>query len=283
MKPSHAASLVAFCLAVLLGNAGTAESLQGTLTPLPREPLSDVPPPTDDRRATGERDDGIPAAELVKGLRASTRDGTAAQKTRACQLISARLLRLHHDASEGARLDLSELATVRVPLMTLASEDPDERVRRNAVVAVGLLEFATRIGNRLSESLAESLRNIYQNESSPAVRVEVVRSLALADFDGGDDARQATLLAALGDPSAGVVMFAVRGLGRLRSEKALPALFELLRDGETPLRLMAASALQQYGAALTPHADVVRRLAASERDATIRAILGGALENMQAP
>ncbi|SCE27686.1 MULTISPECIES: HEAT repeat domain-containing protein [unclassified Streptomyces] len=168
--------------------------------------------------------------------------------------------------------DAAALDTLRAP----APNAPAARVHRPA-----LPELLDRARTGTPEEIRRGLRRLVEehtptpgSEPDPALRAVIAELLrhpragvrlhahrvSRALFDRDAHARSTAVL--LSDPLPEVVRMAVRTLGRLVWEPALPELISLLGHPKPPVRSAAREAVTGFGAAAVP---ALRRAAAHAR------------------
>ena len=183
---------------------------------------------------------------------------------------------------EGDRLALQGLR----PRITGLLEDPDQMVRRDAIIALGNLDFVRPSGGTDSDEITlreETVRTVaarYNAEASSMVRAEIVKTLALVA--NRSEPQQEVILAALNDAAAGVVQFAAMGSGRLLIPNALPRLADLMvSHGDRGVRLAAVQAIARYGRAAAEQLPLLRVALASESDSVVRQTIEGTISVLE--
>lgn len=176
------------------------------------------------------------------------------------------------DVIERWRNERHTLLLLREPVLT-ALNDGDERVRKEAVVALGNLAY------ELSGSRAEpifddmTLTQLFERfsvESSALVREEIVKDAP----SGGNSAIRARIIEkGLDDSDPGVLAFAARGAGKLQDLAALPKVVALLGHTDRNVRLQAALALTAFGALASTYLPDVRGAANREADPIVKRTL----------
>jgi HEAT repeat protein len=199
--------------------------------------------------------------------------GVVASRAAAARLGGSeeRLKQWHRD-----RPALKELQPAVMRLL----EDPDPFVRRDAIVALGNVDFVPRDNGRGEITLTdEALRLFaarYHVDDAALVREELVKSLVL--IANRSEAQEAVVLKALADPSPGVVQFAVTGAGKMAIRAALPTLADLLiSHSDSGVRLNVAQAFASYGAAAREYVTNLRIAASAEQNPIVRQTLVGTL------
>lgn len=173
------------------------------------------------------------------------------------------------------------------PMETLFKEDPEPRVRRAALIALGNVIAATQgrtPGTRgfmqqeieMPAAFGESLASQYSREPAADVRGEIVKTLALMDVR--TPLRRTVILDALSDPSASVLSFALRGVANMRIEEAAPRVVTLLRHEDRAVRIVAAQALTATPKAAALFVTALREAAAVEADTPTRLTMEAAIQ-----
>lgn len=169
------------------------------------------------------------------------------------------------------------------PMVEARLFDPDASIRRGALIALGSLDYHLDLHPVivLRPATAMAFARSFQEDRSPAVRAEAVKSFALAHSD--PEPRDHVLLAALADPDPGVVQFAARGVAEHRLEAGVPAVAALIEHPSVAVRSAALQALmanRQAARDFLPQVQLARR---SESDPTIRAILDATARVLERP
>jgi HEAT repeat protein len=175
--------------------------------------------------------------------------------------------------SRQARLDRGPLLRLK-PQLFAALSDVAPDVRTEAIVAIGNLEFDPDRPSPpaiviLSQPFTTLLVTRYGLEQVPSVRSEIIKALALSDYDGPRP--DAVLVKALDDSSPFVIQFALRGIVRFRIAQALPKLAALLGDDRSEVRLAMPDALAAFGAEAAPYVEALRKAASLESDPILKA------------
>jgi|GEM_PF-3158986 len=184
----------------------------------------------------------LDTTELINALGsddAGTREAAGArlaEQGRQDQQVVRRLIvalgSSNSQVSMGAVQALALIGEPVVPLLRLAMEKGDERMREFAVAALG--EIAPR--TLLPELIA------WMRDPVAGVRYRATQAIVqLQDLTAGD-----ALLQALHDPDQRVRELAVAGLGQLRDPRAVEPLIELLKDSAVSVRICAVEALNQF-------------------------------------
>jgi hypothetical protein len=107
----------------------------------------------------------------------------------------------------------------------LLRDDPDAKVRLQAVLALANLEYTGSENLTLSPRLTNALANAYERAQDGTVRNEIITTLALTNSD--HPARDRARSKALSDVSLGAVQPAVMGLANSRNAAGLPRIAHL--------------------------------------------------------
>jgi HEAT repeat protein len=170
------------------------------------------------------------------------------------------------------------------PFVINVLDDADERNRRDAIIALGNLDFAdsgkTAGEVMLSDATVQLLADRYSVEPSAIVRAEIVKSLALIENRTG--VQEIVIQKALYDSSDSVLQYAAMGAGRLRTQDSLPRLVELiLTHANRAVRLNAVQALAKYGSDATSQLPVLRGALPKEQDAVVRSTLDAVIKQLE--
>lgn len=163
-----------------------------------------------------------------------------------------------------------------------ALSDPDERIRRDAIVALGNMDvIAGRDVNDvdLAARTVTLLEQMYARETSGLVQAEIVKTFALVHkpLPGERELYARALTSSTSD----VLQFALSSAAKVRDVRALTRVAELLRHDERAVRMSAATSILRFGrdaSVLTPQ---VRAALAAETDLPIRKTLEQVLAAIQ--
>lgn len=209
-------------------------------------------------------------------------------RRQACEAITALGWsgRMNRDAVTARRWRDQErpvLVSVEPRLLELVRTDPDERVRRAALIAAGNLDAQPDVSDksavgrvRISDPFADFLASAYSNEQSTSVRAEIIRALSAARSDS--PRRVQALRAALGDVAPIVVQYAVLGIGDAKVESALPDVVSILEShSSVRVRVAAAQAVAMFGASAASYLSRLRDALAREPDEITRRTIAGTI------
>lgn len=165
------------------------------------------------------------------------------------------------------------------PAAIRALDDPAPEVRRQAILALGELQFV--LGSPASDpplapALMRAFAARFAREPDPAVRADLAYAVATASTQTAG--RDALLTAALDDGEPAVQAAALVGLTESTPPAALPGIAARLGSADPTVRLNAAVAMQSYGAAARTYAARLRTALAAEKDPAIAGTLRVALE-----
>ena len=182
------------------------------------------------------------------------------------------------DIRQRWREERQVLQSLRPQVLNLL-DDPDERVRRDAVIAVVNLSYDVAADPKLDIPLPDEVLNRllarYPVELSRIVRSEIMKTAALA---GGDARIRSDLIVqGLNDREPGVLVFALMGSGRLKDPAALSRVVELVQHSDKAIRLAAASAIAEYGAVALPYLFELNAAVTVEMDDLVKKTLEGAI------
>jgi HEAT repeat protein len=166
-----------------------------------------------------------------------------------------------------------------LPQVAECLDDPDADVRRAAILAAVNIEFNVSGSTRLialSTPVMEKLLSRYAVETAPPVRTELLKTFALTASLGRPV--EAILESALGESSPSVLQPAIMGVARLRLQRALPRLVELLAHASAAVRMGAAQAVAGFGRAAVSSLPALRQALNQEQDPVVRQTLQGAIE-----
>lgn len=171
----------------------------------------------------------------------------------------------------------SEQVALIAPLVRLVREDTDTEVRAQAAATLGHYVYLGEVGDIPAASQKEAeavLMDILHSDEDPLLRRRALEAMGfssrpeIADmieeaFEGGEEEWVSSALFAMGrtaderwgpqiiqslsDPNMEISREAARAAGELELSDARPALFDLLQDEESEVRLAAAWALSQIG------------------------------------
>jgi len=166
--------------------------------------------------------------------------------------------------------DRPRLLELRPQVITMAFSDPEPKVRRSAVLAVGNMDFNPRDRElRLTERTIADFSALYVRDADSGVRAEIVKCFALIPNDSPSVRK--ILVDALSDPSTGVRHYAMAGARRLALPAMLPKVVDGLGDPDSGVRFGAVQALAFYGTSALPHLPTLLQLRETEPDAQVRA------------
>jgi HEAT repeat protein len=123
------------------------------------------------------------------------------------------------------------------------------------------------------------LRARYSAEGSAAVRAEIVKTAALCNDVGA--ARETIILEALGDSDAGVLAFALTGVGAMRLERAVDKVAPSLGHEDKRVRIAAATALGRLGRAALPKIASLDEALALETDEVVKQTLQATVNSLR--
>lgn len=163
-----------------------------------------------------------------------------------------------------------------------ALSDADERIRRDAIVA--LVQMDVSAGREvndidLAERTASLLEQMYDQETSGLVQAEIVKTFALVRKPLPDEGE--LYAKALTSSSSDVVQFAVVGAAKVRDVTSLTRIAELLRHEERAVRISAATSILRFGREANTLAPQVRAALAAETDLPIKKTLEQVLASIQ--
>jgi HEAT repeat protein len=121
---------------------------------------------------------------------------------------------------------------------------------------------------------------MYATESSPVLRVEIVKAFALLTHEQAaaiQGESTAMLTAALKDQEPQVVAFAALGVGRQRLTSLLPEVVPLLSHKAQNVRLLVSQGIAAFGPEAAKYVPQVEAAIAVERDDIVRKTLEGTL------
>ncbi len=231
------------------------------------------------------------AGNLVSIVQLALDDTAPEVRRNGCRVVTARMWHPRSSSSSAGvdawRAEKAGLEPVKGLLLGLIRSDPDEVVRREAIIAAGNLDLelepsdASRLPRvRISAELTAVLADAYRNEQDTAVRTEIVKSLSAARSESSR--RSEVLVAALADVAPQVVQYAVLGVGDAQVKDALPTVVSYLqRHPEVRVRLAAAQSLAMYGAAAAPYLPALQEALAQESDPTTRKTIEGTIRVIQ--
>jgi len=163
------------------------------------------------------------------------------------------------------------------PLVKVLREDKDTEVRAQAAATLGHFIYLGEVGDISAaayKTAEAALLDILHGDEDPLIRRRALESMGYssrpeiaemieAAFEGGEEEEVSSALFAMGrsaderwgpqviqslaDPNAEISREAARAAGELELSEARPALFDLLQDEESEVRLAAAWALSQIG------------------------------------
>jgi HEAT repeat protein len=166
------------------------------------------------------------------------------------------------------------------PQVVSALDDPEPRVRQDAVLALGNLDFDGRAEEwPLSQQTAADLAARYPREEHASVRSRIVGALALRPGDSAEI--RGVVVDALDDPDADVRNYALMGALRLKLQSALPAAARGLGDPDPGVRLAAAGVFAALGPAASAYEGRLEEASAAEVRAPIRAAIEAALAKVR--
>jgi HEAT repeat protein len=237
--------------------------------------------------ALGRRTIMLPPSELSAVARAALDDGDPQIRLDACEMIAAKAagVRLGADAQrrQESMSDRSALVALQGRLVSLLKSDPDERVRRWALVAAGNLDYdpqtltgsGTSMILKLSRQFVDSIAAAYSHEQATGVRAEIIKTLALSESESA--MREVVLSKALSDVAPSVLQFAIRGIASMKAVRALPRIAQLLSHDDRSVRLAAAQSLATFGAAARPFVPTLERALQNEPDDVVARTIRGTI------
>ncbi len=170
----------------------------------------------------------------------------------------------------GALADL-KAATASGAVIGVLQRDPEVDVRGRAAYALSKLAQP-----ETQEEIVSALREALRNDDSPAVKVGAIFSLGEI---GATDAEKDLRRALSRSENSDVRKAAIEALGKLRSERAVEDLIELLRDPAWTIRRESARALGEIG---DPRAVEPLLAAAKDSDYYVRQAASAALDQIWA-
>ncbi len=171
--------------------------------------------------------------------------------------------------------------------LALLKGDPDDRVRHQALLAIGNLEPRTQADGPLSVRLVGLFVDLYRHDPAPRVRAEVVKTFRLVPNNTPE--MRAVLRDALVDAHAsirhegltGITPQATAAPRRLSFDEARDTIVAALKHGDPGIRLGAVQALNVFGAPAAPYIQTLERLSDIDPDAQVRASARLAIESIQ--
>lgn len=171
--------------------------------------------------------------------------------------------------------------------LALLKGDPDERVRYQALLAVGNLERPVQAEGPLAERMIRLLVDLYRHDSSDRIRAEVVKTFRLVPNNTPE--MRGVLRDALVDPSEAIQSEGLTGITpqatatprRLSFDEARETLVAALAHSDSGIRLGAVRALNVFGVPAAPFIQNLERLRDTDPDPHVRASAGLAIESIQ--
>jgi HEAT repeat protein len=163
-----------------------------------------------------------------------------------------------------------------------ALDDPDERVRGAAALALANLSYAVdgqRPDMRLGDDTLGLFTIAYRKEMSGFNRGEIVKIVALA-ADRSEVHRQ-LLVDALNDDHDAAIANAVMGIAEMRLPEALDTIVGLSAHTSRMVRLMVAQAVGRYGQQAAPYLDTLRKALPGESDEVVRKTLAASIGSIE--
>jgi HEAT repeat protein len=172
--------------------------------------------------------------------------------------------------------------------LALVKSDPDDRVRHDALLAVGNLWIGgAQMYAALPPRMVALLLDLYRQDASPGMRAEVVKTFRLFANDAPE--MRAVLRDALVDPQQSVRHEAQSGI---RSQSTSPArslsfdearevLVAALAHQDPQVRLGAVQALNIFGRPAASYIPTLERMGRLDADAQVRTSAGLAIEAIQ--
>lgn len=171
--------------------------------------------------------------------------------------------------------------------LALLKSDSDDRVRYQALLAVGNLERPTQPDDPLPERLVALFVGLYRHDLSARIRAEVVKTFR--HVPNNTPEMRAVLRDALVDTNAtirhegltGITPQATAVSRRLSFDEARDTIVTALKHADPGIRLGAVQALNVFGAPAAPYIQTLERLSAIDPDAQVRASARLAIEAIQ--
>jgi HEAT repeat protein len=154
-----------------------------------------------------------------------------------------------------------------------ATSDPDVRVRRAALLALGNLDYAGKPDSEtpISNETLGVLRAMFMSNEDQKIRQEIMKAVALKP--NPEAAIDDIVRIGIDDGSAGVRQYAVFAAARVRSASLLSQVATKLTDADTGVRLAAASALERYGPPAKAYLAQLRDASRLESDPRTRQLM----------
>jgi hypothetical protein len=214
----------------------------------------------------------------IEVLSAALHDATADVRRQACLVVvrrawAARASKVPDNLARW-QIERPMLLALQPDLLRLFSSDPQRRVRLQAIVAAGNLEYIGTPNLTISEPLAKALAAAYALDQEGVVRAEIVKSFALTEQT---NASRAILFRALADADPTVVQFAISGIARAHDASALPRVAALLRHPADSVRIAAAQTLGSFGPVARSFVLSLRAASDAENNEVAKRTLDGAI------
>lgn len=170
--------------------------------------------------------------------------------------------------------------------MSTLKNDADDRVRHQALLAIGNIQMMTQRDEAL-RPLLPLLLDLYRHDRSDEIRAEVVKVFRLERNTTAE--MRAVLRDALVDTNAsvrheaqGAITAQVLGAAtKLPFDEARDTIVAALQHRDPGVRLGAVQALNIYGAPSAPHLAMLERLSSADPDAQVRTSSRLAIEAIQ--
>jgi len=230
-------------------------------------------------KAAARLDSTLGSKELLRVLELATASADADVRRHAFGLASYRAgaarLAKSSEVRDNWRRDRADLQKLEQPAARALLTDLDERVRRSALDALANLQYdggeKTNIGIAVGRVFVETLAVALDQEPSPSVRAEIVKSLALSDSDL--PAHVTTLESALADSEPAVLQFALLGLARHGVQRSVSKAIDFLSHGDMRVRSAAIQAIATLGLTRAGDLERVQAAYAAETDASVKEMI----------
>jgi len=230
-------------------------------------------------KAAARLDSSLGSKELLRVLELATASADADVRRHAFGLASYRAgaarLAKSSEVRDNWRRDRADLQKLEQPAARALLTDLDERVRRSALDALANLQYdggeKTNIGIAVGRVFVETLAVALDQEPSPSVRAEIVKSLALSD--SSLPAHVTTLESALADSEPAVLQFALLGLARHGVQRSVSKAIDFLSHGDMRVRSAAIQAIATLGLTRAGDLERVQAAYAAETDASVKEMI----------